>query len=169
MFLNNTVCAEYFLETRWGTLSIGIGPDGLNHILFKNCSQERIHQDEHFLGTFVNWLREFQNLDTDERWSALSPQGTDFQKTVWRALLDIPSGSAVSYGAIAGKIDRPKACRAVGSAIAANTIALLIPCHRVIPASGGTGNYRWRADRKKALLQMEKACNADFTQIFKLA
>ena len=169
MFLKSTDNIDYFLETRWGILSIGIGPNGLNHILFENCSQERIHQDAHFRDTFLNWLHEFQKLNTDERWSALSPQGTHFQKTVWRTLMDIPSGSTVSYGTLARNIDRSKAYRAVGSAVGANPISLLIPCHRVVPASGGTGNYRWGSKRKQAILEMEKACNADLTELCKIA
>lgn len=167
MFLKNTTKTNYFLQTQEGMLNIGIGPKGLNHIFFENCSPERIQEDAAFRDTFVNWLNEFQSLTNDKRWATLSPEGTDFQKTVWRALLDIPTGSTTSYGAIAQKIGRPKAFRAVGSAIGANPISLLIPCHRVVPATGGIGNYRWGSDRKQALLEAEKTGSADLAQLFK--
>ena len=169
MSLKNIPFCEYFLETRWGTLKVGMGLDGLVCVLFENCSQEKIDEGVHFRDTFINWLHHFQNATVDDRWAALSPDGTDFQKLVWRTLLEIPPGSKVSYSAIATSIGRPKACRAVGSAVGANPIALLIPCHRVVPASGGTGNYRWGADRKRVLLEIESACNADFTQLFEIA
>lgn len=81
--------------------------------------------------------------------------GTAFQLKVWRALIAIPAGSTQSYSEVAARIGRPDAARAVGSAIAANPVAVMIPCHRVLPASGGTGNYRWGAARKRQLLQWE--------------
>lgn len=167
MRLTKTTKTNYFLRTSQGTLTIGAGPKGLTHILFENCSPERIQEDEPFRDVFIDWLRKFQRLTIDARWAALSPKGTDFQKTVWRALLDIPSGNTVSYGMIANKIGRPKAFRAVGSAIGANPISLLIPCHRVVPATGGTGNYRWGSDRKRAILEKERTGEGDLTQFFK--
>jgi len=87
----------------------------------------------------------------------LSVQGTNFQISVWRALLNIPFGSLTSYGEIAESIGRPKAIRAVGSAVGANPISMLIPCHRVIRASGALGGYRGGLTRKKAILMQELA------------
>lgn len=82
--------------------------------------------------------------------------GTDFQIMVWQALLEIPFGKQVTYSDIAEKIDNPKAVRAVGSAIAANDIAFLIPCHRVIQKSGNLGNYKWGRIKKKMICQWEQ-------------
>ena len=82
-------------------------------------------------------------------------QGTNFQIKVWQALLRIPSGSLVTYGDIAKAIGSPRASRAVGSAVGQNMISLLIPCHRVILASGAVHNYRWGVDKKHALLAAE--------------
>ncbi|MFT5259214.1 MAG: AraC family transcriptional regulator of adaptative response [Gammaproteobacteria bacterium] len=82
-------------------------------------------------------------------------KGTNFQLKVWEALLKIPMGKCVSYQTIAQSIERPKASRAVGSAIGKNPIGWLIPCHRVIRASGVLGNYRWGATRKRSLLGWE--------------
>ena len=81
--------------------------------------------------------------------------GTEFQQQVWRALLTIPTGELVTYGDVAASIGKPSAARAVGTAIGRNNIALLIPCHRVIQASGALGGYRWGAGRKQALLGLE--------------
>lgn len=81
--------------------------------------------------------------------------GTDFQKSVWNALLDIPKGEVCTYGDIAGAIKKPKASRAVGSAVGENPISLLIPCHRVVQSSGKLGNYGWGVDVKENLLKLE--------------
>ena len=82
-------------------------------------------------------------------------QATSFQWQVWKALADIPRGETRTYAEVAAAIGRPRAVRAVGHACAVNKVAILIPCHRVVPTSGGVGNYRWGAGRKKALLAAE--------------
>lgn len=82
-------------------------------------------------------------------------RGTNFQIKVWEALLKIPSGKLACYEDIAQLIDKPTAQRAVGTAIGANHIAYLIPCHRVIQKVGISGNYRWGEYRKKAILGWE--------------
>lgn len=82
-------------------------------------------------------------------------KGTDFQLKVWNALLHIPIGELATYSQIAGQIGKAKACRAVGSAVGANPVSLLIPCHRVVRASGEWGNYHWGADRKAAIIRWE--------------
>lgn len=84
-------------------------------------------------------------------------RGTNFQIQVWSALLRIPEGSIVSYGDIAKAIGKPSASRAVGTALAANTIAFLIPCHRVLRASGLFKSYRWGAPRRWSMLGWEAA------------
>ena len=82
-------------------------------------------------------------------------KGTNFQVKVWEALLRVPPAAVASYGDIAQLIGKPKASRAVGSAIGRNTIGYLIPCHRVIRQSGVVDGYRWGNTRKKALLAWE--------------
>ncbi len=86
-------------------------------------------------------------------------QGTPFQHSVWKALEKIPRGKTCSYQDIAHAIDRPKAVRAVGTAIGYNPISLLIPCHRVLFSNGNIGNYRWGSPLKKKLLDHEKKPN----------
>ena len=88
---------------------------------------------------------------------ALLVKGTNFQIQVWRALISVPFGSVVTYGDIASRIGHDHAARAAGSAVGANPIAWLIPCHRVIRESGNLGDYRWGATRKAAILGWEAA------------
>jgi AraC family transcriptional regulator of adaptative response/methylated-DNA-[protein]-cysteine methyltransferase len=83
-------------------------------------------------------------------------RGTPFQVKVWQALLAIPSGAVTTYREIAARIGQPEACRAAASAIGANAIAYLIPCHRVLRATGAIGGYRWGEPRKRALLALEQ-------------
>ncbi len=84
-------------------------------------------------------------------------QGTHFQVLVWQALLRLGSEGVTSYADIARAIGRPGAARAVGSAVGANRLAWLIPCHRVLRSDGGLGGYRWGVERKRAMLAREYA------------
>ncbi len=86
----------------------------------------------------------------------LDIQGTAFQKRVWQALLEIPPGITKTYSEIAEMIGKPRAARAVASAVAANRIAVAIPCHRVIRKDGGLGGYRWGEERKRDILEAEQ-------------
>jgi AraC family transcriptional regulator of adaptative response/methylated-DNA-[protein]-cysteine methyltransferase len=86
---------------------------------------------------------------------ALHVKGTNFQLKVWRALLDVPAGDVTTYGAIAARVGDPKASRAVGTAVGSNPVSYLIPCHRVIRASGELGGYAWGVERKKVMLRRE--------------
>lgn len=88
---------------------------------------------------------------------ALDLRGTDFQRRVWNALRRIPRGETRTYREVAEAAGRPSAVRAVARACAANKIALLVPCHRVVRGDGGLGGYRWGAGRKAKLLEREGA------------
>jgi AraC family transcriptional regulator of adaptative response/methylated-DNA-[protein]-cysteine methyltransferase len=85
----------------------------------------------------------------------LDIRGTAFQQRVWQALRGIPLGSTASYSDVAAKIGNPKSVRAVAGACAANSIAVAIPCHRVVRTDGNLSGYRWGVDRKRALLDRE--------------
>lgn len=85
----------------------------------------------------------------------LDPVGTPFQRRVWNELRTIPFGETISYSTLAGRIAQPDAARAVARANAANPIAILIPCHRVIGADGALTGYAGGLDRKRALLEIE--------------
>lgn len=101
-------------------------------------------------------------------WSKLNEiklhlKGTDFQLKVWETLLKIPMGQLATYGAIAQQIEKPNASRAVGTAIGSNPVAFLIPCHRVIQATGAIGGYMWGTARKTAIIGWEGAkTNSEF-------
>jgi AraC family transcriptional regulator of adaptative response/methylated-DNA-[protein]-cysteine methyltransferase len=82
-------------------------------------------------------------------------KGTNFQLKVWEALLRVPEGAVVSYSDLAQRIGEPAAHRAVANAVGANPVAFLIPCHRVLRASGELGGYRWGTDRKLVILERE--------------
>jgi AraC family transcriptional regulator of adaptative response/methylated-DNA-[protein]-cysteine methyltransferase len=87
----------------------------------------------------------------------LDVRGTAFQERVWRALQEIPAGSRATYAEIANRIGAPRAVRAVAGACAANRLAVAIPCHRVVRTDGALSGYRWGVERKRALLEREKA------------
>lgn len=87
----------------------------------------------------------------------LSLEGTPFQKRVWEALMAIPAGTTLTYSQLAERIGAPGSSRAVAGACAANKLALVIPCHRVIRSDGSLSGYRWGVERKRALLEREKS------------
>jgi AraC family transcriptional regulator, regulatory protein of adaptative response / methylated-DNA-[protein]-cysteine methyltransferase len=88
---------------------------------------------------------------------ALDLRGADFDKTVWRALREIPAGRTVSFSDVAARLGPPCTARDVGEACAANHIAILVPCHRVVRRDGSLAGYRWGVKRKRALLAREQA------------
>ncbi len=88
---------------------------------------------------------------------SLHVSGTNFQTSVWKALLQIPPGTVTTYSQVAMAIGRPNAARAVGLAVGANPVAFIIPCHRVIRQSGSLGGYHWGETRKHAIHAWEAA------------
>ncbi|MDZ4724574.1 MAG: methylated-DNA--[protein]-cysteine S-methyltransferase [Leptospira sp.] len=105
----------------------------------------------------TNALKLFSENWTDLNQIKLHLKGTAFQIKVWEALLRIPLGELTTYGQLAKSIDKPRASRAVGSAIGDNPVAYLIPCHRVIQSTGNFGQYHWGSDRKVAMIGWEAA------------
>ena len=102
----------------------------------------------------IQWLDDYFAGKRPCNVPRLNPQGTAFQKRVWTALLTIPYGETVSYGEIARMVDC-RSAQAVGQAVGANPIALIIPCHRVIAAHGKIGGYEYGIEIKKKLLELE--------------
>ena len=90
----------------------------------------------------------------------LDMRGTGFELRVWNALRQIPAGRTATYGEIAAAIGSPREAREVGEACAANTLALVIPCHRVVRKGGGIAGYRWGYERKRALIERERMAAA---------
>lgn len=83
--------------------------------------------------------------------------GTEFQLAVWRALIEVPAGQVISYAMLADRIGRPRALRAVGTAVGQNPVSWAVPCHRVTRTDGSIGGYHWGAAIKRALLTREGA------------
>lgn len=111
-------------------------------------SDEIIHQQAVAFFTINNEIKKPLNLHL---------KGTSFQLKVWESLLKIPLGALSTYGQIASSIGQPSASRAVGTAIGSNPVAYMIPCHRVIQASGNLGGYMWGTTRKTAIIAWESA------------
>jgi AraC family transcriptional regulator of adaptative response/methylated-DNA-[protein]-cysteine methyltransferase len=106
------------------------------------------------------WIRSFEAHiagDAPRPDLPLDLRGTAFQIRIWRFLLQVPEGNLVSYAELAAGIGAPKAVRAAASACAANRVAVLVPCHRVLRADGGLGGYRWGIARKRVLIDQERA------------
>ena len=87
---------------------------------------------------------------------ALDLRGTEFQRAVWRALREIPAGHTTTYTELARRIGHPSAARAVAQACAANPLAVVVPCHRVVRSDGALSGYRWGVERKRELLERER-------------
>jgi AraC family transcriptional regulator of adaptative response/methylated-DNA-[protein]-cysteine methyltransferase len=96
----------------------------------------------------------------------LDMRGTAFQMSVWRALQEIPAGATESYSEVARRIGMPESAKEVGEACAANSLAVAIPCHRVVRKDGGLAGYRWGVRRKRALLAREGARIAEAADLF---
>jgi methylated-DNA-[protein]-cysteine S-methyltransferase len=113
-------------------------------------------QASDFLGQGAAWLRAyFSSLSALPPLPRLVPSGTEFQKAVWRRLAAIPLGTTTTYGEIARGLHMPGASQAVGQAIGANPLPILIPCHRVLAAGGKLGGYSSGLRRKRWLLAHE--------------
>ncbi len=133
-------------------------PDALNQ-LFGAWPGAVFNENSKSIVPLVNQIFNLDKTKKSRPFNLLI-KGTNFQVNVWKALLQIPSGNVVSYQNIAEYIGRPKAFRAVASAIAINPVAYLIPCHRVVSKSGKIHHYRWGETRKKAIVGWEAAKKA---------
>lgn len=116
---------------------------------------ELIEAGEDFRALFGQVTAAVEDPALDNSHIPLDVKGTAFQQRCWQALREIPAGETRSYGQQAAMLGNPKASRAVGSANGANNIAVLIPCHRVVPASGGVGGYAYGPEIKSELLKRE--------------
>lgn len=112
--------------------------------------------ESHELDTWIEALAAHIAGDAPRPELALDLRGSAFQMRVWRFLLQLPDGKVLSYAELAAGIDAPKAVRAAASACAANRIAVLVPCHRVLRGDGRLGGYRWGLERKRTLIDRER-------------
>jgi AraC family transcriptional regulator of adaptative response/methylated-DNA-[protein]-cysteine methyltransferase len=139
------VCALLFLGDR--------SPDEVLRSLKKDWKNAVLKEDRNITKPYIEKI--FSKGKKEP--VAVLCRGTSFQMKVWEALLKIPPGRVVTYKMLACRINAPKAVRAVGNAVGKNTVAFMIPCHRVIRDSGHLGGYRWGTARKKAMLAVESA------------
>ena len=151
--------AIWLCATETGICGAGFG-ESVSESLLRHCARHRIAVPEkgrtalldeavrQMTAYFDRTLRVF-NLPLDLR-------GTPFQRAVWDELLTIPYGTTLTYGEIAMEVERPRAFQAVGRAVGANPVAIIVPCHRVVGHDGSLTGYAFGTDRKAALLQLEQ-------------
>lgn len=160
---------EYgFHQTPFGDSLIGLTERGICWLSFLSAGEERatalmemkaswhrsiFHENHEQTG---NTVRRIFDMKGESKYRLLV-KGTNFQVKVWEALLRITPGEVTTYQQVARYVDNPRAVQAVGSAVGTNTIAYLIPCHRVIRKDGILGEYRWHAARKKSIIGWEMA------------
>ena len=154
-------------KTSLGAILVASSKKGVASILLGDDPEQLVHelQDRFPRAKLVGADRKYEKLVAQvvglvERPSTglnlpLDVRGTAFQQRVWQALREIPVGETVSYAEIARRIGAPKSVRAVASACAANSLAVAIPCHRVVRNNGALSGYAWGIDRKRALLDRE--------------
>lgn len=144
--------------TEKGVCAVRFGNDKrkLERELKREFNAAQLIQNDQHLRKWVQSLVDY--LAGHKPWPLLpyDVQATAFQRRVWDWLRTIPSGTTYNYSEAAKAIGEPTAVRAVARACAANPVALVIPCHRIVPKSGGVGGYRWNSNRKRQLLKLEK-------------
>jgi AraC family transcriptional regulator of adaptative response/methylated-DNA-[protein]-cysteine methyltransferase len=170
-----------YADTLFGPVVLGATPIGLCHMAFEDAPDKGIatlrqkfpnasfakmfdkHQADAIAILNHHWQHPSEHrsaecekpLASKKKTIRLHLNGSAFQLKIWEALLKIPMGSLATYGDIATHVDAPHSARAVGTAIARNPIALLIPCHRVIRKTGNIGGYMWGPNRKQAIIAWE--------------
>ncbi len=138
-------------------IQLGDDPNALVQALQRRFSSATLIGDDDAFATTVATVVGFVESPRGALPLPLDIRGTAFQERVWAALIGIPPGTTITYTALAQAIQQPTAVRAVASACAANELAIAIPCHRVVRASGELSGYRWGVERKSAILQREGA------------
>ncbi|WP_439699274.1 bifunctional helix-turn-helix domain-containing protein/methylated-DNA--[protein]-cysteine S-methyltransferase [Mucilaginibacter sp. AW1-7] len=156
-----------FAQSPFGNIIVASTPKGICYMAFADDHADALDQlKQHFPNATYTQVVDMVQQDVlhifKKDWSQLPAiklhlKGSSFQLKVWDALLKIPMGGLCSYGDVSQKIQLSNASRAVGSAIGANPVAFLIPCHRVIRSTGESGQYHWGATRKSAIIGWEAA------------
>ena len=134
-----------------GITALGLG-DGRGRGVGSHTSAQR--------ASVLQCRREFREYFAGKRTTfsfSLDLRGTPFQQKVWKALGNVPYGSTITYSELAKRAGVPRAVRAVASAVARNPVGIVVPCHRIVPASGSQpGKYAWGTEKKRWLLELEK-------------
>ena len=149
-----------YYKSEIGFVRVEGGPEGITSVEFDENGHKSADKPNRRpyrpISECLKQLKEYFNGERKGFDLDLRIEGTEFQKSVWRALADIPYGETVSYGYIAKRIGKSKAARAVGNANHNNRFAIVIPCHRVIGAGGNLVGYATGLHRKEWLLNHEK-------------
>lgn len=135
--------------TPWGLCQLGFGERGLLSLSLLAATPDAQAAP---VTPSTSWHPLFRGAHKE---LTLQLQGTSFEHAVWRVLLSLRRGQTTTYGAIARQIGQPGAARAVGGAVGRNPLAWIVPCHRVLPANGQLGGFRWGAALKSRMLQAE--------------
>jgi len=143
------------MDSPIGRLRLSASPQGLRSIDFAAGDAAKAPVDA-TLRRAITQLREYFAGQRRAFDLALDPQGTEFQRQVWQALVAIPYGETTSYGELARRIGRPAAVRAVGAANGRNPLPIIVPCHRVIGSDGSLTGYAGGLAIKRALLDLER-------------
>lgn len=159
------------IASPFGRCFVAAGPGGVCRLAFLDEGESLVPHENSLQAGWPGavpagaaWLAELAaRIFPPEGAHAAAPprvllRGSDFRVRVWRALQAIPAGTLCSYSDVAAAVGAPRAVRAVASAIAANEVGWLVPCHRVIRASGDVGQYRWGAGRKRQMIAWEARC-----------
>ena len=151
-----------FGETPFGEALIGFTDKGICYLGFIDDNKTEIFNRFNELWENANLVHNeiaaneyLENIFVKNKKYNLFVKGTNLQVNVWKALLNLPNGIVATYQDIANYLDKPKAVRAIASAIGRNHVGYLIPCHRVIAKSGAMSGYRWGIERKKILIAYE--------------
>jgi AraC family transcriptional regulator of adaptative response/methylated-DNA-[protein]-cysteine methyltransferase len=163
----NLVINYSFAESPFGNILVAATAKGICHLAFADEPQQALLSlQKAFPRASYRQMVDLAQQNVlyffTHDWSKLNQiklhlKGTEFQLKVWEMLLKIPLGQLTTYGHIARGIDRPTACRAVGTAVGDNPVAFLIPCHRIIQSTGVLGHYHWGSNRKAGMIGWEAA------------
>lgn len=136
-----------FIQTPFGAALVASTDTGVCYMGFDDSLKEI---ETRFAGATLQ-----RESDKTPDFETLHLHGTDFQLQVWSELIKIPKGKTTTYQELAKSVGRPKAYRAVGTAVGRNPVSLIVPCHRVVASNGGLGGYYWGVELKKKILESE--------------
>ncbi len=139
-----------------GIIQIVASEKGMQELRILNKKSDQTFSHSEGLKQIESQLEKYFNGSAKTFDVSKDVEGTEFQKAVWKETAKIPFGKTVTYSDIAQKIGHPKAVRAVGTALGKNPLCIVVPCHRVLPKSGGIGNYAYGAKVKEWLLEHER-------------
>lgn len=165
-WMDSPIGPMWVATTRTGICTVGLGagqPDAFFARLARHISPEPPREDPEALAPALTQLCEYFSSTRHEFDLPLDVRGTAFQRAVWAKVAGIPYGTTTTYGEIAQRIGRAGAARAVGAAVGANPLPILIPCHRVIGARGSLTGYGGGLEVKATLLRLEGALHCEYS------